>query len=57
MVDVTDTQTRYCSSCISYKPAETGQVMQTSNKNIKRWVCARCLAKTSTQQLKSKARK
>jgi hypothetical protein len=49
-------KTRYCSSCISYRPADTGQVIQTSNKNIRRWVCANCLNKTSVPQLKSKGK-
>ena len=47
-------KTRYCSSCISYQPAETGQVIQTANKHIKRWQCANCTNKASAQQLRSK---
>jgi hypothetical protein len=48
---------RYCSSCISYQPAETGQVIQTANKSIKRWQCANCTNKANAQQLHSKAKK
>jgi hypothetical protein len=46
--------TRYCSSCISYKDKEAGKVIQTSNKNIRRWVCNACLNKMSPQRLRSK---
>jgi len=48
---------RYCSSCISYQPADTGQVIQTAHKSIKRWKCANCLKKISHQKFSSKDKK
>lgn len=41
---------KYCSSCISYKPIETGKVVQTANKKIKRFKCADCLARASARR-------
>jgi hypothetical protein len=49
-----DPTKRYCSSCISYQPADTGQVIQTANKMIKRWQCANCTKRVSIQKYKTK---
>ena len=38
-------EARYCSSCLSFRPAETGKLVQTASKNIKRFKCAICLSK------------
>jgi len=57
MTDFEIPKTRYCASCISYQPTETGRVIQTANKNIRRWQCARCFDRISIQQLKSKKAK
>lgn len=36
---------RYCSSCMSFKPASTGKMVHTASKNIKRFKCAICLSR------------
>jgi hypothetical protein len=36
---------RYCSSCLSFRVAETGKMVQTATKNIKRFKCAVCLSR------------
>ena len=36
---------KYCSSCLSFRPAETGKLVQTASKNIKRFKCAICLSR------------
>jgi transposase-like protein len=36
---------KYCSSCLSFRLAETGKMVQTASKNIKRFKCALCLSK------------
>jgi len=36
---------RYCSSCLSFKPASTGKLVYTASKHIKRFKCAVCLSK------------
>ena len=47
LVEIDEPKLRYCSSCISYKPEDTGQVVATANKNVRRFKCASCLAKAS----------
>lgn len=39
------TEMKYCSSCLSFRPADTGKMVQTASKNIKRFKCAICLSK------------
>ena len=39
------TEMKYCSSCLSFRPADTGKMVQTASKNIKRFKCAVCLSK------------
>jgi hypothetical protein len=36
---------KYCSSCLSFRPEDTGKMVQTASKNIKRFKCAICLSK------------
>lgn len=36
---------KYCSSCLQFRPADTGKVVTTANKHIKRFKCAVCLSK------------
>jgi hypothetical protein len=36
---------KYCSSCLQFRPLENGKVVNTANKNIKRFKCAVCLSK------------
>lgn len=49
LVELDEPKLKYCSSCITYKPEETGKVVQTANKKIKRFKCADCLARASAQ--------
>jgi len=39
---------KYCSSCLQFRPAETGRVVTTANKHIRRFKCAVCLSKMVT---------
>lgn len=39
------TEKKYCSSCLQFRPAETGKVVSTANKHIKRFKCGVCLSK------------
>jgi hypothetical protein len=36
---------RYCSSCLQFRQAKTGKLVQTANKHIRRFKCAVCLSK------------
>jgi RNase P subunit RPR2 len=36
---------RYCSSCLKFKNKDTGKVVLTANKLIKRFKCKECLDK------------
>jgi transposase-like protein len=36
---------KYCSSCLSFRPAETGKIVYTASKHVKRFKCATCLSK------------
>ena len=36
---------KYCSSCLQFRSIENGRVVQTANKNIRRFKCALCLSK------------
>jgi hypothetical protein len=50
MVDITEPKTKYCSSCMRYKSFSDGKVVETANKNIKRFKCKACLDKISSRQ-------
>ena len=50
MIDVSEPQTKYCSSCMSYKPFGEGKIVDTANKKIKRFKCKACLTKISARQ-------
>jgi hypothetical protein len=39
------TDKKYCSSCLQFRPADTGKLVNTANKHIKRFKCAVCLSK------------
>jgi len=39
---------KYCSSCLQFRSAETGRVVTTANKHIRRFKCAICLSKMIT---------
>lgn len=41
---------KYCSSCMTYKPIDTGRMINTANKNVRRFSCASCLAKVSARK-------
>ena len=36
---------KYCSSCFQFRTAESGKLVNTANKHIKRFKCAVCLSK------------
>jgi len=36
---------KYCSSCLSFKLAKNGKVVQTASKSVKRFKCALCLSR------------
>lgn len=36
---------RYCSSCLQFRNAESGKLVNTANKHIRRFKCAVCLSK------------
>lgn len=36
---------KYCSSCLQFRPAETGKIVTTANKHIRRFKCSVCLSK------------
>ena len=36
---------RYCSSCLQFRSAESGKLVNTANKHIRRFKCAVCLSK------------
>jgi hypothetical protein len=39
------TEKKYCSSCLQFRPSDTGKIVNTANKNIRRFKCAVCLSK------------
>ena len=39
------TDKKYCSSCLQFRPADTGKLVNTANKHIKRFKCSVCLSK------------
>lgn len=50
MVEIDEPKTKYCSSCMKYKSFDDGKIVETANKNIKRFKCKACLAKISARQ-------
>lgn len=50
MVEIDEPELKYCSSCVSYKPMDTGRIVSTANKNVRRFKCADCLARASTRR-------
>ena len=36
---------KYCSSCLQFRPAESGRLVNTANKHIRRFKCGLCLSK------------
>ena len=39
------TEQKYCSSCLKFKNKDTGKVVYTANRLIKRFKCKECLDK------------
>ena len=39
------TEKKYCSSCLAFRLAETGKMVHTASRHIKRFKCAHCLSK------------
>jgi hypothetical protein len=54
MVDIDPPKTKYCSSCLRYKSIETGKMIETANKNVKRFKCKACLDRISARHYESK---
>ena len=50
LVELDEPKLKYCSSCMTYKPIDTGRTIATANKNVKRFACANCLEKTSARK-------
>jgi hypothetical protein len=57
LVEIEESKPKYCSSCLAYKPAETGRMIQTASKNVMRFKCASCLNRTSARLYGSKKKK
>jgi len=50
-----DEPKKYCSSCMFYKPFSSGKIVQTANKNVRRFKCAECLAQISSRRYQGKS--
>jgi transposase-like protein len=50
MVDISEPETKYCSSCMRYKAFNEGKIVETANKKISRFKCKSCLNKISARQ-------
>ena len=50
LVEIGDPETKYCSSCVSYKPFASGKIIQTANRKMKRFKCGDCLASSSARK-------
>lgn len=53
LVDIDPPKTKYCSSCTRYKPFETGKMVETANKNVRRFKCKACLDRISSRMYES----
>jgi hypothetical protein len=54
LIDIGDEpKTKYCSSCTRYKPADTGKMISTANKNVRRFKCKACLDRISSRLYES----
>jgi uncharacterized protein YlaI len=49
LVDISEPKTKYCSSCLRYKSVDTGRIVITANKNVKRFKCKECLDRISSR--------
>lgn len=47
------TDKKYCSSCCFYKDFSTGKIVQTANRNIRRFKCLECLNRASARKYKN----
>jgi hypothetical protein len=54
MVEVDEPKTKYCSSCLRYKTAEFGKMVETANKNVRRFKCKACLDRISSRLYESR---
>jgi hypothetical protein len=45
---------RYCSSCGYYRDEEGGKMINTANKNVRRWKCITCITNMSKRKYESK---
>ena len=50
MVELDEPKPKYCSSCMLFKPFNDGKIVDTANKNIKRFKCKACLNKISERK-------
>jgi hypothetical protein len=49
LVEIEEPKPKYCSSCLAYKPADTGKMVQTASKRVVRFKCGSCLARASAR--------
>jgi len=49
LVEIDEAKPKYCSSCLAYKPADTGKMVQTASKRVVRFKCRSCLDRSSEQ--------
>lgn len=45
---------KYCSSCRTYKNLIGGKLINTANKNVKRWKCYLCTLQTKLKKTSEK---
>jgi len=48
---------KYCSSCMLFQPEQSGKIVQTANKKLKRFKCGGCLKKISERKFQGKGNK
>jgi len=54
LVEIEEPKLKYCSSCLAYKPIETGKMVQTASKKVVRFKCGSCLAGASARLYEKK---
>jgi hypothetical protein len=54
LVEIEEPKLKYCSSCLAYKPTETGKMVQTASKRVVRFKCGSCLAGASARLYEKK---
>jgi hypothetical protein len=54
LVELEEPKLKYCSSCLAYKPIETGKMVKTASKRVIRFKCGSCLARASARLYEGK---